>query len=54
MPNTIVLSNIADAKAGLKRAAMSTMITERSRSADYAYAAAKDQDTIQFNSIQSC
>ncbi|WP_143874190.1 hypothetical protein [Nostoc sp. 'Peltigera malacea cyanobiont' DB3992] len=28
MPNTIILSNIADAKAGFKRAAMSTMVTE--------------------------
>ncbi|MEH2224818.1 hypothetical protein [Nostoc sp.] len=43
MPNTIVLSNIADAKAGFKRAAMSTT--------GYAYTAAKD--TIQFNSMQS-
>ncbi|MEH2355529.1 hypothetical protein [Nostoc sp.] len=28
MPNTIVLLNIADAKAGFKRAAISTMVTE--------------------------
>ncbi|MEH2087306.1 hypothetical protein [Nostoc sp.] len=28
MPNTIVLSNIADAKAGFKRVAISTMVTE--------------------------
>lgn len=35
MPNMIVLSNIADAKTGFKRAAMST--------AGYAYADAKDE-----------
>ena len=46
MPNTIVGLKKADAKAGLQRAAMSTT--------GYAYAAAKDEDTIQFTFIQSC
>ncbi|MDZ8259110.1 hypothetical protein [Nostoc sp. ChiQUE01b] len=45
MPNTIVLLKKADAKAGLQRAAMSTT--------GYAYVAVKDEDTIQFNFIQS-
>lgn len=43
MPNTIVLLRKADAKAGLQRVVMSTT--------GYAYAAAKDEDTIQFNFI---
>ncbi|MEH1934360.1 MAG: hypothetical protein V7L14_11690 [Nostoc sp.] len=44
MPNMIAVSNIADRKANSQRAAMSTT--------GYAYAAATDEDTIQFDSIE--
>ena len=43
VPNMITVSNIADSKAVLQKAAMSTT--------GYAYAAARDEDPIQFDFI---
>ena len=50
MPNIITVLNIADGKASSQKAAMSTTVTERSRSAGYADTVAIDEDTIQFDS----
>ncbi|MEH2055890.1 MAG: hypothetical protein V7K97_06920 [Nostoc sp.] len=51
MPNIITVLNIADGKASSQRAAMSTTVTERSRSAGYADAVAIDEDTIHVMAI---